>query len=103
MRSDQIVSGGSSCLLVLRDVSRALMRFLATTGAVQDAVALVARLDDVAVMGQAIEQRGRHLRVAEHARTLCEVEAGDDHHAGVFVEATQQMEEQCASGLLNGR
>jgi hypothetical protein len=34
--------------------------------AVQEAMALVAGFHDVAVMGQAVQQRGRHLGVAEH-------------------------------------
>jgi hypothetical protein len=35
---------------------------------VSEAPAVVAGLDDVAVMGDAIEQRGRHLGIAEHGR-----------------------------------
>jgi hypothetical protein len=40
-----------------------------------------------------------HLRVAEHARPLGEVQVGRDHHAGVLVQPTQQMEQQGAAGL----
>jgi transposase len=40
----------------------------AGSGAVLEPPAAVAGLDDVAVIRQAIEQRGRHLGVAEHAR-----------------------------------
>jgi hypothetical protein len=36
------------------------------SGAVLEAPALVAGLDDVAVMGEAIEERRGHLRIAEH-------------------------------------
>ena len=48
------------------------------SGAVLEAPALVAGLDDVAVMGQPVEQRGGHLGVAEHARPFAEGEVGGD-------------------------
>ena len=38
------------------------------SGAVLEAPALVAGLDDVAMVGQAVEQRGRHLGIAEHVQ-----------------------------------
>jgi hypothetical protein len=37
------------------------------------------------VMGQAIEQCGRHLRVAEHARPLGEGQVGRDDYGGALV------------------
>src|SRR5580704_10663508 len=43
-----------------------------TSGAVFEAPGLVAGLDDLAVMREAIEQRGCHLGVAEHARPFAE-------------------------------
>src|ERR1019366_9440761 len=42
--------------------------FFLWSGAVLEAPALVAGLDDIAMMREAVEQRGRHLRVPEHAR-----------------------------------
>ena len=65
----------------------------------QEAVALVTRLDDVAVMREPVQQRRGHLRVAEHRRPLGEVQVGRDHHAGVLVQPTQQMEQQGTAGL----
>ena len=44
-----------------------------------EAPTVVATLDDVAVVGQTVEQRGRHLGVAEHARPFTEGEIGGDH------------------------
>jgi hypothetical protein len=41
-----------------------------------EAPAVVASLDDLAVVGQPIEQRGGHLGVAEHARPFAESEVG---------------------------
>jgi hypothetical protein len=43
-------------------------------GAVLEAPALVAGLDDVAMMGEAVEQRGRHLGIAEHSLPFAEGE-----------------------------
>ena len=40
--------------------------------------AIVARLDDVAMVSQAVEQRGRHLGIAEHAGPFTEGEIGRD-------------------------
>ena len=60
-------------------------------------IGLVARLHDVAVMRQAIEQRRRHLGIAEDARPLGEGEIGRDHHAGMLVEFGQQVEQQRAA------
>ena len=43
-----------------------------------EAPAVIAGLDDVAVVGQAIEQRGRHLGITEDARPFTECEVGGD-------------------------
>ena len=68
------------------------------TGA-HEADRLIAGLDDVAVVRKAVEQRRGHLRVAEHGRPFAEVQVGRDHHAGVFVELAQQVEQQGPAGL----
>jgi hypothetical protein len=48
-------------------------------GSAFEAPALVSSFDDVAVMGEAIEQCGRHLRITEDARLFTEAEVcGDD-------------------------
>ena len=39
---------------------------------------VVASLDDVAMVGQPVEQRGRHLGIAEHAGPFSEREIGSD-------------------------
>lgn len=75
------------------------MAFASGSESVLEAPALVAGLDDVAVMGQAIEQRGRHLGVAEHARPFAEGEVGGDEHRGLFVEPADQVEEELSTGL----
>ena len=58
---------------------------LGLLGAVQESVTLVARLHDVAVMREPVQQRGSHLRVAEHAGPLGEREVRRDQHAGALV------------------
>ena len=68
-------------------------------GAVLEAPTVVAGLDDVAVMGQPIEQRGGHLGVAEDARPFAEGEVGGDDDRGALVEPADQVEEELAAGL----
>ena len=48
-------------------------------------------------MGKPVEQRGRHLGVAEDARPFAEAQVGRANDAGVLVELAQQVEEQCAA------
>jgi hypothetical protein len=48
------------------------------------------------VVIEAIEQRGGHLGVAEHARPFAEGEIGGDDDRGAFVEAADEMEEELA-------
>ena len=69
------------------------------SGAVLEAPALVPGLDDVAVVGEPVEERGGHLGVAEDARPLPEGEVGGDDHRGALVEAADQVEQQLAAGL----
>ena len=66
--------------------------------AVLEAEAVVSGFEDVAAVGEAVEQRGRHLRVAEHGGPFAEAEIGRDDDAGALVELAQQMEEQRPAG-----
>jgi hypothetical protein len=51
-----------------------------------------------AVMGEAIEQRGCHFRIAEHAGPFAEAQIGRDDDTGALVELAQQV---CpSSGIL---
>ena len=50
-----------------------------SSSAVLEAPAFVSSLDDVAVMGEAIEQRCRHLGIDEDARPFAESQIGRDH------------------------
>ena len=64
---------------------------------------VVAGLDDVAVVGQPIEQRGGHLGIAEHARPFAEGEIGGDDDRGTFVKPADEMEQKLAAGLGEGQ
>ena len=55
--------------------------------------AIVAGLDNVAVMGQSVEQRGGHFGVAEHARPFAEGEIGGDDDGGPLIEPADEVEE----------
>jgi hypothetical protein len=46
------------------------------------------------VMGEAIEQRRRHLGIAEDGGPFAETEVDGDDDAGALVERAQQMERQ---------
>jgi hypothetical protein len=50
-------------------------------------------------MRQPVEQRGRHLRVAEHAGPLGTGKVGGDNDRGSLVEPADQGEEELAAGL----
>jgi hypothetical protein len=55
---------------------------------VLEAPAVVAGLDDVAVMGEAVQQGRGHLGVAEHTRPVGEGQVGGDDDGGALVQAT---------------
>jgi hypothetical protein len=49
-------------------------------------------VDDVTVMGEAIEQRGRHLGIPEDGRPFAEVEVRGHEDRRAFIEATDEVE-----------
>ena len=61
--------------------------------------AVVARLDDVAMVSQAVEQCGGHLGVAEHAGPFTEGEIGGDDNGRSLVEPADEVEQELAAGL----
>src|SRR5258707_11186640 len=66
--------------------------------AVFEAEAVVSGFEDVTSVGETVEQRGRHLGVAEHGGPLAEAEISRDDDAGALVELAQQVEEQGPAG-----
>ena len=59
--------------------------------------AVVAGFEDVAMMGQAIEQRGCHLCIAEHFGPFAKAEVCGDDDAGALIEFAEQVEQQGAA------
>ena len=59
--------------------------------------AVVSSFDNVAVMGEPIEQCGRHLGIAEDTGPFAEAQVRGDDYVGVLVEPAEQMEEQGAT------
>lgn len=49
-------------------------------------------------MGEAIEPRGRHFRIAEHAGPFAKAQIGRDHDTGALVEFAKQMEQERSAG-----
>ena len=72
-------------------------------GSVFEAPTIIAGLDDVAVVGQAIEQRGRHLGVAEHAGPFAEGQVCGDDDGGTLVKPADEVEQELAAGLGEGQ
>src|ERR1035441_8250654 len=67
--------------------------------AVLEAPAVVAGLDDVAMMSETVEQSRCHLRIAEHAGPFAERQIGRHDHRGALVEAADQMEQELSASL----
>ena len=68
-----------------------------------EAPGIVAGLHDVAVVCEAVEQRGRHLGVAEHAGPFTEGEVRGDDDGGAFVEPADEVEQELSAGLGEGQ
>ena len=75
----------------------------AGSGSVLEAPALVAGLDDLAMVGQTVEQGRGHLGVAEDGRPFAEGEVGGDDDRGALVEPAHEVEEQLPAGLGEGQ
>jgi hypothetical protein len=59
--------------------------------------AIIASLDDIAMVGDAVEECGGHLGFAEHGGPFAEREVGGDDHRGPLVEFADKMEQQLAA------
>ena len=59
-----------------------------------EAEAVIAGFDDVAVMGEPVEQGRGHLGIAENLCPFAEAEVRGDHHAGPLIELAEQVEQQ---------
>ena len=63
-----------------------------------EAVALAVHLEDVAVMGQAIQQSGRHAFALEDLPPFAERQVAGDQQAGPFVPVREDLEQQLSAG-----
>ena len=63
-------------------------------GAVPEAEAVVAGLQDVAVVGEPVEQCRGHLGIPEYRCPLTETEVGGDDHACLLVQLAEKVKQQ---------
>ena len=68
-----------------------------------EAPTVVSGLDDVAMVGEPIEQCGGHLGVAEDAMPFAEGQVGDYDDRCAFVELADEVEQQLSPDWANGR
>ena len=69
------------------------------SGAVFEAPAFVPGFDDLAVVGEAVEQSGGHLGIAKHGRPFTKSKIGGDDDRCALVEAADEVEQELAAGL----
>ena len=68
-----------------------------------EAETVVPGFEDVAVVGEAVEECRGHLGIAEYAGPFTEAEVGGDDHTGLFVEPGEQMEQECSARGAEGQ
>jgi hypothetical protein len=68
-----------------------------------EAPANIAGLDDIAMVGQALKECGRHLGVGEDGRPFTEVEVGGEDDRGALLEPADWVEQELAAGLGEGQ
>ena len=72
---------------------------LGALAGVPESVGLVAGLDDVAMVGEPVQQSRGHLGVGKNAGPFAKDQVGRDDHAGVLVKLGQQVKQQRPAGL----
>jgi hypothetical protein len=61
-------------------------------------VDVITGFEDIAIMGQSIQQGYSHLRTNKHGRPFREAQFGGDNDTGLLVEPADKMEQQSATG-----
>ena len=84
--------GSCCCPGVFAGALPSLDARLGSQGAVPEAKGLIARLHDMAVVGEPVQQRRRHLGIAKHRRPLREARVDGDHHSGALVQLGEPSE-----------
>ena len=62
-----------------------------------EAEAVVSGLQDVAAVGETVEERGRHFGITEDRGPFAEAQVRGDDDTGAFVNLAEVMEEPCAT------
>ena len=70
---------------------------------VLESPAFVAGLDDLAMVGEPVEECRGHLGVSEDGWPFAERQVGRDDDRGAFVELADQVEQELAAGLGEGQ
>src|SRR5690606_12208896 len=84
-----------SAALALSGLARRFgLRQKAGSALLPQAIAIAADREDLAVMEQAIEDRGRHHGIAEDAAPLADRAIAGDEHAAALVAARDELEEE---------
>jgi hypothetical protein len=68
-----------------------------------EAPTVVVGFDYVAVVSEAIGQRGRHLGIGEDTGPFAEGEIGSDDDRGALVKPTDEVEQELTAGLGKGQ
>jgi hypothetical protein len=68
-----------------------------------EAEAVIAGFEDVAVVGEAVQQGRRHLGVAKDLCPSAKAEIGGDNDTGSLVEFAEQVEQHGAAGGTEGQ
>src|SRR5438309_11938359 len=69
------------------------------SGAIFEAPAFIPSFNNVAMVGETIEECGCHLGVAEDARPFAKGQIGGDDDRGALIELAHEMEEQLPASL----
>ena len=64
-----------------------------------EAITVIAGFDDMAMMGEPVQQCRGHLRITEHGGPFGEAQVGRDDDTGAFIELAEQVEQQRTAGL----
>ena len=72
------------------------------SGAVFEAPGLVAGFDDLAVMGEAVQESGGHLGIAKYRWPFAEGEVCGDDDGGALVKLADEVEQELAASLGEG-
>lgn len=68
-----------------------------------EAAGFIDGFDDLAVVGQPVEQRRGHLEVAEHAGPIGKRQIGRNHHSGVLLGELDRPARVCLAVIADAR